>query len=256
MALNRNGSLNLSGLNRHFGQTGAYGLRGNFDKTGAHRNFGAGWHTISGVTALAGWPSGYRAGAWMLPQKPGAMRAGETDMTIGATGSGALGVNLVSTIGVSLGVAAIGGLISGGVANATISMGLSADIEATIGSTVTGSITVQGAGVISALGWPQAAATLTVNGAAVGWGLGFMTATTEEAGLTPTGVANAVWSKILEAGFPAGDIMRILAAHAAGPATGLEGATVEFRSLDGSKARIQGTYAGGTRGLTDLDGSA
>jgi hypothetical protein len=83
-----------------------------------------------------------------------------------------------------------------------------------------------------------------------------MTATTEEAGLTPTGVANAVWSKILDAGFPAGDIMRILAAHAAGPATGLEGATVEFRSLDGSKARIQGTYAGGTRELTDLDGSA
>jgi hypothetical protein len=256
MALNRNGSLNLSGLNRYHGAVGAYGLRGNLDKTGAHRNFASGWHSIADVTALAGWPSGYRAGAWMLPQKPGAMRAGELDLTISAAGDGALGVNLATTVGVSFGVAAVGGLISGGTADATISMGLTAEIEATIGSTVAGSISVQGAGVISALAWPQAAATLTVNGAAVGWGLGFMTATTEEAGLTPTGVANAVWSKILDAGFPAGDIMRLLAAHAAGPATGLEGATVEFRSLDGAKARIQGTYAGGTRGVTALDGSA
>lgn len=257
MSLLRNGTLYLTGASRVIGNLAVHGMRSISDKPGLYRHFEAGSHTVQNVTNKAGKPDGYRhPGAWLLPRKGGALRASETDLTLAVAASGALGVNLVSSIAITIGTQAIGGLIAGGVATATISLGMTAAVEAAISGVATGTITLGGTGEIGALGWLTADAEVRINGTAVPWGLGYMTATTEEAGLTPTGVANAVWAKILEAGLPAADILRILAAHAAGPATGLEGATVEFRSLDGSKARIQGTYAGGTRGLTDLDGSA
>lgn len=49
--------------------------------------------------------------------------------------------------------------------------------------------------------------------------------------------------------------LRILLAHAAGDATGLEGPSAIFKSLDGTKNRIVGTYSAGTRNVTSLDGS-
>lgn len=51
--------------------------------------------------------------------------------------------------------------------------------------------------------------------------------------LTTGNVGAAVWRRAIEAGFTAEEILRILAAHAAGAATGLEGRT---RSSPGSTA--------------------
>ena len=51
------------------------------------------------------------------------------------------------------------------------------------------------------------------------------------------------------------EILRIIAAQAAGAATGLEGTNPQFTGLDGTTIRIDGTYSGGTRSIDSLDGS-
>jgi len=73
--------------------------------------------------------------------------------------------------------------------------------------------------------------------------------------LTSDAIASAVWGQVIEAGFSAEQIVRLLAAHAAGAATGLEGANPQFTGLDGSTIRIDGTYVLGTRTIDALDGS-
>ena len=64
-----------------------------------------------------------------------------------------------------------------------------------------------------------------------------------------------MWGKIIEAGYTAEEILRIIAAQAAGAATGLEGTNPQFTGLDGTTIRIDGTYSGGTRSIDNLDGS-
>jgi hypothetical protein len=71
--------------------------------------------------------------------------------------------------------------------------------------------------------------------------------------LNDAGSAANPWTEVIESGFTAAEILRLLASHAAGAATGLEGATPRFKSLDGTKTRIDGTYAAGERGITNLD---
>ena len=72
--------------------------------------------------------------------------------------------------------------------------------------------------------------------------------------LSPEGLANAVWGKIIEAGFSAEQIIKILAAHAAGSASGLEGSNPTFTGLDGQTVRIDGTYSSGERTINALNG--
>jgi hypothetical protein len=64
-----------------------------------------------------------------------------------------------------------------------------------------------------------------------------------------------VWSKLIEAGFTAEEILRIIAAQSAGSATGLEGSNPQFTGLDGVTVRIDGTYSGGTRTIDALNGA-
>jgi hypothetical protein len=65
--------------------------------------------------------------------------------------------------------------------------------------------------------------------------------------------ADAVWADVIESGYTAAEILRLLAAYAAGNATGLD-STAAFVGLDGTTTRIQGTIAGPTRTITGLDG--
>lgn len=73
--------------------------------------------------------------------------------------------------------------------------------------------------------------------------------------LSPENLAIAVWTRAIEAGFTAEEMLRIIAAHAAGAATGLEGANPQFTGIDGTTLRIDGTYSSGTRTIDALDGS-
>jgi hypothetical protein len=72
--------------------------------------------------------------------------------------------------------------------------------------------------------------------------------------LTPQNVAEAVWTRGIEAGYTAEEIIRLLAAYAAGDATGLDSSAI-FIGLDGATQRILGTISGATRNVTGLDAS-
>ena len=67
--------------------------------------------------------------------------------------------------------------------------------------------------------------------------------------------ANEIWNHVVESGKSASEILRLIVSHAAGAATGLEGQTPRFKSLDGTKTRIDGTYIDGERSITALDSS-
>lgn len=74
-------------------------------------------------------------------------------------------------------------------------------------------------------------------------------------GLSADDVTGAVLEAPVEGGLTLKQALRILLAHAAGDATGLEGAEATFKSLDGTKDRIVGTYSAGTRNVTTVDGT-
>lgn len=74
--------------------------------------------------------------------------------------------------------------------------------------------------------------------------------------LTQDGVTGAVLESKVEGDLSLKQAIRILLAHAAGNATGLEGISPVFKAAtDSSKTRIAGTYAAGVRTVTTLDGS-
>lgn len=73
--------------------------------------------------------------------------------------------------------------------------------------------------------------------------------------LSQDDVTGAVLEAQVEGGLTLSQVLRILLAHAAGNATGLESSSVAFKSLDGSKDRIAGTISGGSRTVTTRDGS-
>jgi len=73
--------------------------------------------------------------------------------------------------------------------------------------------------------------------------------------LTQDDVTGAVLESKVEGDLTLKQALRILLSHAAGDATGLEGASPAFKSMDGTKTRIAGTYTSGTRTVTTIDGS-
>lgn len=74
--------------------------------------------------------------------------------------------------------------------------------------------------------------------------------------LTQDGVTGAVLESKVEGDLSLKQAIRILLAHAAGNATGLESTSPVFKAAtDSSKTRIAGTYNAGTRTVTTLDGS-
>lgn len=67
---------------------------------------------------------------------------------------------------------------------------------------------------------------------------------------SPSGSA---WDEVIESGYTAGQIMRLLASVAQGDAAGLEGSGPVFKSIDGTKDRVTAAYASGTRTITGRD---
>ncbi len=72
-------------------------------------------------------------------------------------------------------------------------------------------------------------------------------------GLVAFNVASAmgtVWDAILEEGYSAAELVRLITAMVAGDATGLEGSTQAFKALNGTTTRVTGTVASGDRNST------
>lgn len=73
--------------------------------------------------------------------------------------------------------------------------------------------------------------------------------------LSQDDVTGAVLEAKVEGSLSLKEAIRLLLAVAAGDASGLEGASPVFKSLDGTKNRIEATYVAGERDVTSLDAS-
>ena len=73
--------------------------------------------------------------------------------------------------------------------------------------------------------------------------------------LSQDDVTGAVLEAKVEGSLSLKEAIRLLLAVAAGDASGLEGSSPVFKSQDGTKNRIEATYAAGERDITSLDAS-
>lgn len=193
--------------------------------------------------------------AWNLAQKPGSISGRNgAQITIGGTGSGAMGVAASGTTSITIDLSGTGGLISSASGTADITFGADGTLFASKAVAGEATVTIDGSAIVLALGHLDGTAGTAISAAWTPYAIGWLEGTTAESGLTPNGIAQAVWNTVIESGFSADQILRIIAAYAAGAATGLEGANPQFTGLDGSTLRIDGTYSAGTRTIDALDG--
>lgn len=291
MGILANGYRDTLGVFQTFGATvsnNAYPSagQGNFARTGAMRNITAGQGITSGLVSL---PSGNRhPSAWMMPQKPGALASRNLITGAGSAAAAALAVKLAAAdLAGSGSLEAIGGLIVQLVADLVGSGEISdSDLKAFLQAVAS----ISGSGGISdaeATGLGELIAAITGLGTAAGstaTGIGELTAdlvvtgtglTTGNVGaavwaaiasanntagtmgekLNDAGSASNPWTEVIESGYTAAEILRLLAAVAQGDASGLESGSPVFKSIDGATDRVTATYSGGTRTVTGRDAS-
>lgn len=201
-------------------------------------------------------PNGHLApSAWQLPLKPGGISSvNNATMTLSAAGAGAMGVNGDGSASITITMVGTGGLISSATGTAGITLSLTGGLFASKAAQGTATITLTPTGSVKGVGHMGGTAGCVLGASWTPYAKGWLSGTTEDTGLTPSGIANAVWGKVIEAGYSADQILRILSAHAAGAATGLEGSNPQFTGLDGTTVRIDGTYTAGTRTIDSLNG--
>ncbi|RTL09110.1 MAG: hypothetical protein EKK62_04005 [Acidimicrobiia bacterium] len=237
---------------------------------------------------LSAFPHGYNTeAAWQLPLRAGGLSArpaGSGDFAaLGAlvrlavaalTGSGDIteadvqklvalaaalsGSGGISSAGVQAFLQAVAALTGAGAVSAAPLTGRGALLAAVAGSGTAATSIATGRGALSADLVVTGAGLTTANVGDAVWSA--LAAANNGAGtmgekLNDAGSASNPWTEVIEAGYTAAEILRILAAHAAGAATGLEGANPQFTGLDGTTVRIDGTYSSGTRTIDSLDGS-
>lgn len=256
MALIGNRSVLLKSPGRFLSGTVASIERSNFSKAGMLANR---FQALSPI--FAGIPSGHLSpSSWAMPRTAGALssineasaelQSDDPNLAEGRNIAGDVALTFtLPDASLQLVVSATGEATLTFSSSALMAGALQAQGEATIVFTVD-------AATLGAIISAEAAASVTLGVSAtpraVGVLAGDITPFTE---LSPQSLAAAVWGSIIEAGFSADQILRILAAHAAGAATGLEGANPQFTGLDGTTLRIDGTYSAGTRTIDALDGA-
>lgn len=251
MALVGNRSVLLKSPGRFMSGTVASGERSNFNRPGQQAN------RFQSIGRLAAMPSGHLSpSAWSMPRTAGGMSSrGFSVARLTGVASAAAGVNVAGQADFAIDAAAIGQLIASASGSVSFSVTASGTVVATIGSPGVGAFGVAASGQATALGWMQGQAQISVAASLVSYAIGHMSGTTvDPTTITPESVAQAVWHRAVEAGFTAEGLLRIIAAHAAGDATGLEASSTQFTGLDGQTVRIDGEYANGVRTITSLNG--
>lgn len=285
MGLLQNGFRDTTGVFRFFGakaSNNAYPSSdwGEYARTGAIRNLTAGQGITNDTVSL---PSGNRhPNVWMMPQKAGALAARNSVTGTGdvsdadvwavklaeASISGSGDLTATGSLIVQL-VAAITG--SGTVSAADLKAFLQLAAALSGSGVASGSATGIGALIAALTGASDIDATLTGTGAMaadlVVTGTGLTTANVGEAvwsalaaanntsgtmgeKLNDAGSASNPWTEVIESGYTAAEILKLLAAVAQGDASGLEGSSPVFKSIDGLTDRITATYSSGTRTVT------
>lgn len=257
--------------------------------TGAKRNIFAGDADIDPKSSI---PSGARHPvAWQMPQKAGGLSSrNAANITISQTAFAVMGLPANASATITLNVSdATGGLIVSGSGSATVSLSLTGTIlsiasgsgsatvsltapDATIGALAGMSgatnFTITPTALISAIGYMAGLSTNETEFSAAALANAVWTASASAyndigtmgeklnaagGGSSPIDIAQGVWEYIVESGFEAQEVLRILSSVAVGDATGLESANPVFKDISGAKPRITATYDNGTRTVTALD---
>lgn len=192
-----------------------------------------GWHAPdrrSGVVDGSLPPS-----TWSMPVVSGGMASRNFIFGDGSTTfAGNLGLNGQSDLtGSGDIIPPFGQLVVSAVASLTGSGAITnADAKAFLNAfaSLTGSGALSAA-TLSALGFAVAGLTGSGTGIGTASALGALSAALTVSGstLTTSNVGAAVWQYLIEAGYTGEQIMRLLAAHASGDGTGLEGASPAFK---------------------------
>ena len=233
---------------------------------------------------LAGIPYGHLApSSWVLPYQAGAMSSftqcvvtvtpGTLNLAAGRNLSGSTTVTVtVDPAAGQLIVSASGSTSIAFTLNGTLAGALSAVGSTAI--TVTVNSPTLGA-IVDTVGATLVQITTSATPRATGNMVGNITPFTE---LSPQNLAAAVWSslaaqfndagtmgelmnsagsdpllEVVEGTLTVKDVLRLLLAVNTGDATGLEGNTMVFRSVDGATIRVQASYTTGTRDVTTLN---
>jgi hypothetical protein len=255
VALIGNRSVLLKSPGRFLSGTVASIERSNYNKPGMMANR---FQSMDRIAAAI--PTGHLSpSAWSLPRTAGGMssiNSAVLDIESSATLYGGITADAITSFSITV-ADATGELISSGAGTAaftfTVADALLAGTLAAGGST---SFTIStNAPLLGAETSVTGVVTFTFTASMTPFAIGNMIGTTDvTTELTAGQVATAVWESVIEAGYTAEEVLRLLSAYAAGDATGLNG-TASFTGIDGVTTRIQGTVNGVTRTITGLDGS-
>ena len=272
----------LASPTRFFGgSTGQGHDRGGWSQNGMN----AGRFSHLNWDAKSGAPDGYRPPyTWVLPMEAGGLSARRNLAGLGAlVGAIAGGKNATATLSgtgsltatgaliVSLAAALVGsGTISNAAAVAFLQLAATlagdGDLDGALSALAHAAAALSGSGTatVTSTATGELAASITVTGdiltsanvASSVWGA--IAASNNDVGtmgekLNDAGSASNPWTEVIESGYTAAQILRLIAAAIQGDATGLESGVPAFKGLDGTTDRIVGTYVAGTRTVTTRD---
>jgi hypothetical protein len=260
------------------------GDRGNFSKASANRN-----RHLGGYAQFNSTPSGYVAPhCWVLAKIGGGMATfrniqGEGGVTAGNLAGGLnavaplTGSGTISNAALALILSAVAALTGSGTLTASIlgkleavaDLAGSGDIAGALGALADMEADLTGTGALDAV----LSALAGISADIVVTGTGLTTANVGEAvwaaiavsnntagsmgeKLNDAGSASNPWTEVIESGYTAAEILRIIAASTAGKTTGAGTSNMVFTGLDGTTNRIDGTLdASGNRTAVTLDGA-
>ena len=232
-----------------------------------------------------GRPSGRRQpNSWNMGISGGAIASRTDSLSLSGSATGSEGLSPTAvTSTITLTGSALGQLISAGIATGTITLAGTATPAALLSAVATGTVTLTGAAVSKGTGTFTGTGAISLAGTVDSQGYGYIVATTEESGLTPTGIANAVWAalassnnvagtmgeklndagsasnpwtEVIEDSMTAAEVLRVIASALAGTVSGAGTGTETFKGLDGTTDRIVSTVDNdGNRTSVTLDGT-
>lgn len=252
MGLIGNRFRNSTGVHRAFGDLPAYSVPRQYsDWCNTRSREGA--TTVLDTLASPLGASG--SAAWFPPQEAGEMAlrsdaSGDLSadlipsrrMTIDLTGAGDL--DATATLAVAMGLAMTGA----GSLTATIQGRLNATVDMTGSGDLEANLSGLGNMVIAMLGVGDLEATISAFGEMT------IDIVVTGTGLSTANVGQAVWAEVLESGFTAEELMRLISAALAGKVSGAAGTTVTIRDINDTKNRIVATVdADGNRTAVTKD---
>jgi len=180
--------------------------------------------------------------------------SGEATVSINADGTADLTIAVEGAASFSLAAVGEVAAVTYITGHAGITLDATGEVFLTVPAYGVATVTFAGAGSLGAIAWTSGNAPASLSGTGSLEAKGWISGTTEDPGITTAKVADAVWQKVVEAGFTAEQVLRILAAQAAGTATGLNSSSAQFYGLDGTTVRIAGEITSDGRNVTSLDG--